>query len=220
MLADQRIDAVLFDFAGVITGDPFASMIGYAIASGIEPADFAKIAVGHGDYGAGDHPWHQLERSEIDLAEYTDATQLLARSLGYDEFPPLPTDSILGGALEVRPEMLELIDELRRTDVRTAIVTNNVKALGGWRDLADWDALVDVVIDSCEVGMRKPEERIFLHTCSRLDVAPANALFLDDMQANVDGAVAVGLTGVLVAESAAAIGTVRRLVAAGRSGTI
>ena len=76
------------------------------------------------------------------------------------------------------------------------------------------------MIDSCEVGMRKPEERIFLHACSSLDVAPANALFLDDMQANVDGAVAVGLTGVLVAESAAAIGTVRRLVAAGRSGTI
>ncbi len=220
MLADQRIDAVLFDFAGVITSDPFASMIGYAIAVGIEPADFAKIAVGHGDYGAGDHPWHRLERGEIELAEYADETRLLARSLGYDDFPPLPTGSILADALEVRPETLELIDELRAVDVRTAIVTNNVKALGGWRDFADWDALVDVVIDSCEVGMRKPEERIFLHACSQLDVAPANALFLDDMQANVDGAIAAGLTGLLVTESNAAIGTVRRLVAAGRSGAI
>ena len=103
-------------------------------------------------------------------------------------------------------------------NIRTAIVTNNVKALGGWRDLGDWDALVDVVIDSCEVGMRKPEARIFLHACASLEVDPSDALLLDDMQANVDGAIAAGLTSILVTDSTAAIGAVRRLVAASRSG--
>ena len=107
--------------------------------------------------------------------------------------------------------MLDLLAELRAGGVRTAIVTNNVKALGAWRQLADWDALVDVVIDSCDVGMRKPEARIFRHACSKLGVEPANALFLDDMQANVDGAEAVGLAGMLVTDPTVAIESVTTL---------
>jgi epoxide hydrolase-like predicted phosphatase len=206
------IEAVLFDFAGVLTGDPFGALVRYAKASGIDAADFAKIAVGRGDYGAGDHPWHRLERGEIDLVDFDRAADEMARSLGYGGFPPLPVDSILAGALEVRQEMLELLGELRAEGVRTAILTNNVKALGAWRELADWDALVDVVIDSCEVGMRKPEARIFLHTCAALGVAPAHALFLDDMQTNIDGAAAVGLTGILVSDPSVAIESVKRLV--------
>ena len=212
MLDDtNRIDAVLFDFAGVITGDPFGAMLSYAMASGIDLADFAKIAVGLGDYGAGDHPWHQLERGEIELDDFNRATNELAASLGYDGFPPLPIESILADALEVRSEMLDLLAELRVGGVLTAIVTNNVRALGAWRQLADWDALVDVVIDSCDVGMRKPEARIFLHACSNLGIEPAHALFLDDMQANVDGAVAAGITGILVTDPMVAIESVQRL---------
>jgi len=206
-----RIDAVLFDFAGVITGDPFGAMVSYAIASEIDLADFAKIAVGLGDYGAGDHPWHQLERGEIELADFDRATAELARSFGYDSFPTLPVESILADALEVRTEMLDLLGELRAGGVGTAIVTNNVKALGAWRQLADWNALVDVVIDSCDVGMRKPEARIFQHACASLGVEPAHALFLDDMQANVDGAEAIGLTGILVSDPTVAIESVTRL---------
>ena len=217
MPADHnRITAVLFDFGGVITDDPFRAMAGGAVQTGIDLADFAKIAVGHGDYGAGDHPWHQLERGEIEQADYDRATDEIARSLGYDGFPRLPVDLILGSAMQVRPEMFDFLGELRAANVATAIVTNNVRALGAWRDLADWDAIVDVVVDSCDVGMRKPEARIFRHTCSQLGVDPRHAVFLDDMQANVEGAEAVGLTAILVEDPAVAIESVRSLVGGGQ----
>jgi putative hydrolase of the HAD superfamily len=60
--------------------------------------------------------------------------------------------------------------------------------------------------------MRKPEPRIFHHTCSLLGVAPAGALFLDDMQANVNAAESIGMTSLLVSDAPAAIDAVRALV--------
>jgi putative hydrolase of the HAD superfamily len=210
--SQQPLAAVIFDFGGVISEDPFRMMAGHAVSLGFEMGEFAAIAVGFGDYGAGDHPWHRLERGEIDVADYEEAVDAMARDRGHDGFPPLPVDLILSQALVVRPAMLELIGDLRSGGIATAILTNNVRALGAWRDSADWDQLVDVVIDSCEVGMRKPERRIFEHACESLGVTPAQAAFLDDMQANVDAATEVGLAAVLVTDPAEAIATVRRLL--------
>jgi epoxide hydrolase-like predicted phosphatase len=121
-------------------------------------------------------------------------------------------ERITSGAMEVRPEMLGLVGELRTGGIATGIVTNNVRALAGWRELADWEAFFDVVVDSCEVGMRKPEPRIYLHACACLGVEPSAAVFVDDMQANVDGAIAVGMRSVLMQEPSIAIEEIRRLV--------
>lgn len=107
---------------------------------------------------------------------------------------------------------MELTAKLRRRGIKTAIVTNNVRALGASRELADWPTIVDVVVDSCEVGMRKPEARIYRHTCSSLGVDPSNAVFLDEMQVNVDGTIAVGMRGILVSDPEVAIPDVLRLV--------
>ncbi|MGA9279142.1 HAD family hydrolase [Ilumatobacter sp.] len=210
--AQPPIAAVFFDFGGVICNDPFRVMAAVASSSGFEMAEFASIAVGYGDYGDGDHPWHRLERGEIEVAAYEQAVVTMARERGHDGFPPLPVDLILSQVLVVRPEMMELLGDLRAQGVATAILTNNVRALGAWRDTADWDQLVDAVIDSCEVGMRKPEHRMFNHACELLGVSPAQAAFLDDMQANVDAAAEVGLSTVLVADPTDAIATLRELI--------
>ena len=91
---------------------------------------FAAIAVGHGDYGDGDHPWHQLERGEIELHAYEQAVDSLAKERGHDGFPPLLVDLILSQVLVVRPAMLELLGDLRARGAATAILTNNVRDLG------------------------------------------------------------------------------------------
>jgi putative hydrolase of the HAD superfamily len=210
--SQQPVTAVIFDFGGVISDDPFRMMAAHAVSQGFELGEFAAIAVGYGDYGQGDHPWHRLERGEIEVAAYEQAVVALARDRGHEGFPPLPVDRILSQALVVRPAMLELLGDLRAQGIATAILTNNVRALGAWRDFADWDQLVDAVIDSCEVGMRKPEHRMFHHACELLGVAPTEALFLDDMDANVKAAEEVGLTAVLVTDPADAIATVRQFL--------
>ena len=55
--------------------------------------------------------------------------------------------------------------------------------------------LFDVVVISGEVGMRKPEQRIFRHTAALLGLEPPECVFIDDVQANVVAAEAIGLVG-------------------------
>lgn len=206
------IAAAIFDFAGVLSNDPFQFMATHAKEHGFDAAEFTTIAIGRGDYGSGDHPWHKLERGEIDVAQFEEAVDALARARGHVGFPPLPVELILSQALEPRTEMLELLSELRSAGIATAILTNNVVALGAWRQSADWDHLVDAVIDSCEVGMRKPEPRIFEYACKQLGVACGESVFVDDMQVNVDAAAALGMTAVLVTDPTEAIATIKQLV--------
>ena len=63
----------------------------------------------------------------------------------------------------------------------------------------DPDELFDHVVDSCEVGLRKPDPRIYELALSRFPGAtPARTAFLDDLPSNIAGAEAVGMVGVLV----------------------
>jgi putative hydrolase of the HAD superfamily len=56
-----------------------------------------------------------------------------------------------------------------------------------------------VIVDSCEVGMRKPNPAIYLHALDLLGgVAPERAVFLDDAPGNVAGARRAGLHAMLV----------------------
>jgi putative hydrolase of the HAD superfamily len=63
--------------------------------------------------------------------------------------------------------------------------------------------MFDVVVISGEVGMRKPEERIFRHAAGLLGLDPAECVLIDDIEANVRAAEALGMTGVLHTEPAA-----------------
>ena len=59
--------------------------------------------------------------------------------------------------------------ELRAAGYRTGLVTNNVKeASGQWRVLVPVDELFEVIVDSSEVGMRKPNPAIYLHALDLL----------------------------------------------------
>jgi putative hydrolase of the HAD superfamily len=55
------------------------------------------------------------------------------------------------------------------------------------------DTLVDVIVISAEEQVAKPDPAIYLRTCQRLGLMPAECLFIDDMPANIDGARRAGL---------------------------
>ncbi len=53
--------------------------------------------------------------------------------------------------------------------------------------------MFDAVVISSEVGMRKPEPRIFLHAAGLLGLDPQECIFIDDIQANIAAAEQTGL---------------------------
>ena len=152
----------------------------------------------------GDHPWHRLERGQIEFDEYVARIEPLWRASGYEAFPTPPRGDALLTGLSKIPEMIDAAISVRAAGYRTAILTNNIKEWGAWRQIWDADNLVDVVVDSCEVDMRKPNADIFELTVERLGSAMERTLFLDDFPWNIEGAEAVGLQTMHVTDPVAA----------------
>ncbi len=217
-LPDQRPHAILFDYGGVFTGPTFSAVDVLAHKLGTSAAVLFELFLGPYDTDT-DHPWHRLERGEIDLASADGLITKLCRDAGVaaDLTSFLVAMAPTAG---VRDEMVALAREVRAAGLRTALVTNNLAEFRDhWRRSLPLDDLFDVVVDSSEVGMRKPDLRIFTLTLARLGIAdPTAALFLDDFHGNVTAARRAGLRGLLVEpDPAAAIAEVRRLVFGSRA---
>jgi HAD superfamily hydrolase (TIGR01509 family) len=59
--------------------------------------------------------------------------------------------------------------------------------------------LFDILVDSSELGIRKPDPRIYRHTLAELGgVSAQEAVFLDDYRANVEAARRLGMHGIVV----------------------
>ncbi len=100
-----------------------------------------------------------------------------------------------------------------RPRVKTGIVSNS--ADGARREETRRYAfpdLVDEIVYSHEVGLAKPDPAIYMLACKRLAVEPAEAVLVDDVPANVDGATRVGLSAVLHESAAATISAVDELL--------
>jgi putative hydrolase of the HAD superfamily len=83
-----------------------------------------------------------------------------------------------------------------------------------WRSLVPVDELFDAVVDSSEVGMRKPNPAIYHHALEQLGgIAPEHAVFLDDSPGNVEGARRAGLQGILVTDPLDAVAELDALLA-------
>ena len=196
----REIEAVLFDFGGVFTSSPFAAVEEAGKRMGAKPGQLFEILFG--SYGVdGDHPWHRMERGELSFANTREQIIALAAEAGL-EFEPIEVlaGTAVGG--EARGVLVERVRELRREGYRTAIVTNNVKEFSErWRQLIPVEELFELVIDSSEVGCRKPDPRIYQIALERLGgVAAERTVFLDDFETNVEAARALGIHGILVEE--------------------
>jgi epoxide hydrolase-like predicted phosphatase len=161
----------------------------------------------------GDHPWHRLERGEITTDQYATDIEPMWRAIGATSFPPLPRGDEFLELLQPAPEMIATARDVRAAGYCTAILTTNTREWAVWREAWDADRLVDVVVDSCQVGLRKPNPAIFELTVELLG-GPAidRTLFLDDFPWNVAAAAAMGFQTMHVTDSIVAAADLRRLL--------
>jgi putative hydrolase of the HAD superfamily len=186
----RTITAVLFDFAGVLVSSPWGAM---AAAGGGD----LELLIGPYDED-GDHPWHQVERGELDIGDWaTEITRRGAEAGIEVDFAPL---AALLGEMTVHEDIVERVRSLRVEGYQLGLITNNVReASATWRAIVPVDQLFDAVVDSSEVGMRKPNPAIYLHALALLGgVDPRAAVFLDDSPGNVEGARRAGLHAIHV----------------------
>jgi len=208
------IRAVLFDFGGVYTASPFSVFAQAAVELGAEAEHVLGLVFGPYDRDT-DHPWHRLERGEMTLLDARNAIIALASEAGLalDPLAILARMATSGGG--ARGAVVAATRRVRERGLRTALVTNNAREFrAGWRALLPLAELFDAVIDSSEVGIRKPDPAIFALALRELGgIAPEHAVFLDDFHGNVAAARRLGMHGVLVEDDpASALAELERLV--------
>lgn len=156
-----------------------------AIRSWLDPAHQLEARI---------NPVHALERGEIERSDFE--TQLAERIAEHSGTPVDATGLLqrMFDSFEQAPAMTSLVLRARQSGVRTALLSNS---WGNTYPRDGWDDMFDAVVISGEVGLRKPDRAIFELVCAKLDVAPAESVFVDDMAANVEAAQTLGMTAIL-----------------------
>lgn len=193
------IRAVIFDWGGVITTPILDTVMAWLEADRIDRDSYAAamrpwVRQAYGRQRV-ESPIHALERGELSDEEF-EAT-LATLLVGLDG-RPVVADGLLKrmfAASVLQDDMLELIRDLRGRGILTGLLSNSWGARDGYPRHLFADLFDDVVI-SGEVGMRKPEERIFALAVTRLGVTPAETVFVDDIEGNITSARDLGFATV------------------------
>jgi putative hydrolase of the HAD superfamily len=196
-----KYEAVVFDLGGVVYPSPLDVFRSYERDHGLPDRFLSEVVLADPEHGA----WSRLERGELGFDEFCDAFDAECAAHGHTVSARELMAAVSSG-LEARPAMVAAISAIRRHGLKTAALTNN------WADApdaasergpaADW---FDVVVESAVEGLRKPDPRIYQLVCERLEVTPENAVFLDDLGANLKPARELGMTTIKVAEPEAAL---------------
>jgi putative hydrolase of the HAD superfamily len=96
-------------------------------------------------------------------------------------------------AVAVDDDVLAVVRALRARGVVVALVSNATSRLAAELDHHGLTREFDHVFNSSELGVAKPDPRVFELVCERMGVAPADCFFVDDRPENVAAATALGL---------------------------
>ncbi|MGL3105314.1 HAD-IA family hydrolase [Bradyrhizobium sp. BR 1432] len=199
----MTIEAVIFDFGGVLTSSPFEAFARFETERGL-PIDIIRRT------NAANHlenAWAKFERAEVDIDAFDhlfaeESRALGAEVRGRDVLPLLQGD--------LRPEMVEALKRIK-AQFKTGCITNNLpaNAIGSMTGrslyIAEVMVLFDHVIESAKIGLRKPDPRIYKLMVETLKVDPKNCVYLDDLGVNLKPAREMGMTTIKVTSGAQAI---------------
>ena len=199
----MAIEAVIFDFGGVLTSSPFEAYARFETELGL-PIDIIRRT------NAANHlenAWAKFERAEVDIDTFDtlfaeESRALGAEVRGRDVLPLLQGD--------LRPEMVEALKRIK-AGLKTGCITNNLpaNAIGSMTGrslyIAEVMVLFDHVIESAKIGLRKPDPRIYQMMVATLQVNPEKCVYLDDLGVNLKPAREMGMTTIKVTSGAQAI---------------
>ncbi len=123
---------------------------------------------------------------------------------------PRIRDTFFGGD-ELNQDLLQLLRSLRKTH-KIGLISNGWDGLRSWITAHQIDDVFDRMTISCEVGITKPDARIYQIALANFSVNPAEAIFVDDTEKNVTACLALGMHGILFQNSQQVIKDIHRLL--------
>jgi len=188
----SALEGLLLDIGDVIIG------VTPEVLDAFEAATGTRIG-GRGPFGdTTDERWQQRLAGAIGGDDYWNE---VSQAAGFDDWR-----SLFRAISEVSPDQqfdqdaLALMREARAAGRRVGVLSNDAYSISGpdfFRQRPEFDDL-DAFVDSTDVGARKPDPKAFLAAADALGLPPDEIVFLDDLPASVEGARAVGMTGIHV----------------------
>ena len=190
------IQAVLWDFGGVILSSPFEAFNTYETEKGL-PLDLIRRVNSTNPHS---NAWALLERNDISPQEFDSLFATESEALGH-RVPGADVLALLSG--DVRPRMVQALDTVKAAGFKIACLTNNVvsteePATARQAEVRTIMHKFDHVVESSKVGCRKPEPRFYEIACELLQVSPTECVFLDDLGINLKPAAAMGMRTIKV----------------------
>lgn len=188
------INAVLWDFGGVITTSPFEAFARYERDNDL-PVDFIRglNAANHHE-----NAWAKFERSQVPFDDFCDLYEAEALAAGHTVDARAVIACLSG---DVRPEMVAALRTIKENGFKQACLTNNFFRFDDaqtTRARSPIMDLFDVVVESSVIGIRKPEPRFYEIACEQLEIAPSQAVMLDDLGVNLKPARDMGIRTIKV----------------------
>jgi putative hydrolase of the HAD superfamily len=183
---------LILDWGGVLTAPIDEAMAAWAQHEGIDLAVYRTVMRAWTE--AVKSPIHDLERGTLTPDEFERLLAKAFREHGVAVNADGLLARMLGGLRELSDDMVNLVRRARWQGLRTALLSNS------WGEHYPehlWAGAFDAVVISGRVGMRKPDPEIFRHTAELLGLAPEQCVMIDDLSANIAGAVKAGMVGVL-----------------------
>lgn len=137
-------------------------------------------------------------RSARDTGPIVDSVRWVFDQLGLDADP----QTIIGlrrdwtrDSIVPRPDAVSTLEELRRRGHKLGLITVCSTDIPELWEASPFGGLFNATVFSCEVGISKPDPRIYELCCEQLDVEASDCLFVGDgANYELPGAEKVGMT--------------------------
>lgn len=190
-------ECLIVDWGGVLTQPVNSAVSAWMKSDGIDEQIFEKVMGSWLGQTAGMeaqlNPVHALERGELQVPLFE---QRLAEELTKYAHHEINHHGLLQRMFDhfmQADDMRGLVYRVRKLGYKTALLSNS---WGNQYPRSGWEDMFDAVVISGEVGMRKPEHRIYEFTLQQVDIAAPASVFVDDIFHNIQAAAEVGMAGI------------------------
>lgn len=185
----------IFDLGNVIVDIDFNRVLGAW-------SDFSRVPLAtlKQNFVMGE-AFHRHERGEISDEEFAKALcEEMALPLSYEQF----STGWQAVFVALRPDVIDIMHKLRAKGDRVVVLsnTNRLHTTFWPEQYPEIRAAADHIYLSQEMGMRKPESRIYQQVLMQEGFSADDTVFFDDNAENIAGAERVGITSILVANKA------------------
>lgn len=192
---DARIGAVIFDYGGVLTTPGRTAIAAWTRAERIRPETFsAALKEWLSRHAPPGNPLHRLETGDMPVEEFN--RELASRLRTEDDAPVEPHGLLarLFSFMHGDPAVQHLVQDVRRTGVETALLSNSWGNNYPWGQLNE---LFGLAVISSDIGLRKPDPTIYRLVLERLSLPAERTVFVDDGRPNIEAADRLGMHTVL-----------------------